>query len=180
MLAEYVPYLIIGLVAAALIAVTIVFARLAWRRQVRRYIVALVGRREAIMASLKAIDGVLAGLASGSVDDVLAFAHSESEERRVIAEIATRMRIQGGELAELPLPKKLWPLADLLDEAVAAIGSSAAAVGEAEGDAVLDALGALDLKPPRTALADAEAEIVRLAEVYDLTDPSVYGGGLYI
>jgi hypothetical protein len=53
-------------------------------------------------------------------------------------------------------------------------------VGEAEDDAVLDALSALDLTASRTALDDAEAEIARLAEIYDLTDPSVYGGGLYI
>jgi hypothetical protein len=178
--AEYVPYLIIALVAAVLIAVTVVLARLTWRRQVRRYVVALVGRREAILAALKAIDGVLATLAGGTVEDVIAFARPESEERRVIAEIAARMRIQTGELTDLPLPKKLWPLADLLDVAAQALASSAAAVGEAEDDAVLDALSALDLTASRTALDDAEAEIARLAEIYDLTDPSVYGGGLYI
>ena len=180
MLGEYLPYIIIAVVACVAIAVTIVFARLAWRSQVRRYIVALVGRREAVLAALKAFDGVIAELRDGTVQDVLAFAGPGSEERRVIAEIASRMRVEAGELADLPLPKKLWTLADLLGEAAESLAVAAAGVGEAEGDPVLDALGSLDLTPAREGLAAAEGEIERLAEAYDLTDPSVYGGGLYI
>lgn len=180
MLGEYLPYVIIALVAVAAIAATIVLARLAWRRQVRRYIVALVGRREAILAALKAFDGVITELGAGTVHDVLAFVGPGSEERRVIAEIASRMRVESGELADLPLPKKLWTLADLLGGAAESLAVAAGGVGEAEGDPVLDALGSLDLTPARDALAAAESEIGRLAEAYDLTDPSVYGGGLYI
>lgn len=180
MLGDYLPYIIIAVVALALIAATAFLARLAWRRQVRRYIVALMGRREAIVASLKTVDGVLAELRAGGVENVIAFVGPESEDRRVIAEIATRMRIETEELADLPLPKKLWPLADLLGEAAGALASAAAAVGESEGDAALDALAALDLKCLREAIAGAETEIERLRTAYELTDPSVYGGGLYI
>jgi hypothetical protein len=177
---DYLPYIVIVVVAVALIAATVVLARLAWRRQVRRYIVALMSRREAIVAALKTVDGVLATLGAGTVTDVLAFTGPESEDRRAIAEIASRMRVETEELADLPLPKKLWPLADLLGEAAGGIATSAAEVGESEGDAALDALGALDLTRVRKAIADAETEIERLRELYDLTDPSVYGGGLYI
>ena len=180
MLGEYLPYVIIVVVASALIAATVVLARLAWRRQVRRYLVALMGRREDIAAALKTVDGVVGALASGSVEDVISFARPDSEERRVVADVASRMRIGADELADLPLPKKLWALADQLGAAAASLALAAAGVGEAEGDAVLDALVALDLTPVRAVLDESAAESARLAELYDLTDAAVYGGGLYI
>ena len=107
MLQGYVPYIIIGVVAALLIAATVVAARLAWRTQVRRYIVGLVGRAEDIRAGLKALDSVVGGLISGGVEGLLAFAGSDSDERHAVAEIASRMRIASNELTEQPLPKRL-------------------------------------------------------------------------
>ena len=180
MLQGYVPYIIIGVVAALLIAATVVAARLAWRKQVRRYIVGLVGRAEDIRAGLKALDSVVGGLISGGVEGLLAFAGSDSDERHAVAEIASRMRIASNELAEQPLPKRLWPLADRLGEAAGTLAETASRVGEAEGEAVLDALAELDLRPVRDALAASEEHVAVLAKEYELTDSAVYGGGLYI
>lgn len=180
MLNEWMPYLIIAVIALVLIAATVFLARVAWRRQVRKYIVGLMGRREAIGAALKTADSVIGDLARGTVPDLMAFAAEGSEERRAIAETAERMRIEAAELADLALPKKLWPLANALGEAATNLAEEAGRVGDAEGEGVLDALTALDLGATRTVLADADAHIATVSTEYDLTDPSVYGGGLYI
>lgn len=177
---DWLPYVVIGVVAAVLIAATVVFARIAWRRQVRRYIVGLMGRREAIGTALKNIEGTMRVLAQGVVADVLAFSAADSEERHAFADIAARMSIESQEIAELPLPKKLWPLAEALGAAARELADQARRVGEADGDAALDALIALDISGVQRSLGDADGYIATLSTVYDLSDPAVYGGGLYI
>lgn len=174
------PYAIIAGVAIVLVAATVVLARLAWRRQVRRYLVGLLGRKAAIDATLKMADATLLTLAGGSVDDVLAFADEGSEERRALAEVSSRMTIEAAELKDLALPKKLWPLADSLQEAATSISEQVGRVGDSTGESVLDALLELDLDTPRASLAEADGHIASASTAYDLTDPSVYGGGLYI
>lgn len=180
MLQEWLPYIVIALVAAVLIAATIVLARLAWRKQVRRYIVGLMGRREALGAALKTVDASVAALSAGTVQDVLAFAEEDSEERRAFVEIGARMRIQEQELEALPLPKSLWELADTLQEAAKVLAAQATGVGEAVGDQALDSVVALDVTSVRASLDAADGLIAALSTEYDLTDPAVYGGGLYI
>lgn len=180
MLDGWVPYAIIAGIALALAVATVVVARLAWRRQVRRYLVGLVGRRESIGAALKTADGGVRALAAGTVDELLAFAGKDSEERRTFIEIADRMRIETAELADLALPKKLWPLADSLQAAAQSLTDQVGGVGDGAGEAVLDALVALDLETARTALREADGHIAAASTVYGLTDSSVYGGGLYI
>lgn len=180
MLREWLPYIIIGVVAAALIVLTLVLSRLAWRKQVRRYLLGLLGRREAIGASLKTLDAIVGQLAAATVQDLVALTAPESEERRSFAEIGTRMHIESDELSALALPKKLWPLADALGSAARELAGQAGRVGDASGEAALDALIALELGTVRASLGDADAAIAELSGVYDLTDPSVYGGGLYI
>ncbi|MBN1192544.1 MAG: hypothetical protein JXA36_02455 [Coriobacteriia bacterium] len=180
MLQEWMPYIIIAAIALALVVLTVVLARLAWRRQVRRFIVGLVSYREAIGAALKTVESVVATLAQGSVAEVLQFAEEASEERRAIGEIAERMRMEKSELADLALPKKLWRLADTLGDAASALAEQAGRVGDAKGDAVLDALSALEFGPTRALLEEADGEIASVSVAYKMTDSAVYGGGLYI
>ncbi|MRS12421.1 MAG: hypothetical protein EG823_05030 [Actinobacteria bacterium] len=180
MLEGWLPYVIIAGAALALTAVTILVSRIAWRRQVHRYLLGLVGRREAVGAAVKTIEGAVRTLAAGTVDDLLAFAHPDSEERRVFAEVAERMRIETAELADLALPKSLWPLADSLQASAGELASASGGVGDTEGEAVLDALDSLDLTPVRSALQDADGHIAAAQGIYGPIDPAVYGGGLYI
>lgn len=177
---EYVPYIIIGAVAAALIAGTVFAARIAWRRQVGRYIIMLTGHREGIASALKAADSVIASLAAGDAEQVIAFTGPGSEDRQTFAEIAERMRIEHEQLKDVALPKALWKLADMLCASAGKLGDQAAALSETEGEAVLDSLLVLDLAAVRTTLHDATIEAERISTVYRVTDPSVYGGGLYI
>lgn len=180
MLQDWLPYIAIAVVSAGLIAATIVLARLAWRKQVRKYIVGLMGRREGLGAALKTIEASVGTLSGGTVQDLLTFVQPDSEERRTFAEIGARMQIQAQELEALPLPKSLWPLADMLQGAAKTLAEQASGVGDAFGDAALDALMGLDLAAARAALDESDGLIAELSTVYDLTDPSVYGGGLYI
>lgn len=166
--------------ALALIEVTVLVARYAWRKQIRRYIVGLMGRREAIAAGVKGIDTVVLRLSQGDIEGLLAFVEPDSEERNAIGELASRMRIEASELADLALPKVLWPLADSLGSAAGLLAAQLSGVGESEGEAVLDALAALDLGEARSALADADAQLASAATQYDVGESTVYGGGLYI
>ncbi len=177
---EYVPYLVIGAVAAALITVTVLLARAMWRRQVRHYIVTLTGHREAIASGLKTTVAVLSALLDDEGEALAAFVARGSDEREALAGIAERMKLEHAELKDVALPKRLWPLADALCETAGVLAEETARVGDAEGEDALDALARLDIARVRSALEDASAEIARLAERYDVTDPSVYGGGLYI
>lgn len=177
---QYLPYIAIGVAALVLIVVTILLARSVWRRQVRRFIVTLTGHRENTGSALRTAESVLQTLAAQDVDAVLAFAGADSEERRALREIAERMRVEKSELDEMPLPKKLWPLADRLGQAAGLLADEAGRVGDAEGESVLDALLAIDLAGAKEALGEAVVENERVANEYKLTDPAVYGGGLYI
>lgn len=174
------PYAIIAAAVVVLVAVTIVLSRLAWRRQVRHYLVGLLGRRAAIEAALKTGDATVRALAGGSVEDLLAFSEGDSEERRALAEVASRMTLEAAELADLALPKKLWALADNLGAAATSLSEQVGRVGDSSGEAVLDALLELDLDAARASLAQADGLIATASTDYGLTDPAVYGGGLYI
>lgn len=172
--------MIIGAVAMALIVGTVVLSRVAWRKQVGRYIITLTSHHAAIASALKTAESVMAVLSQGDEEQLIAFTQPDSEDRRILKEIAERMRIESGELKDIALPKSLWALADVLLKAADLMTAQAAAVGEAEGEAVLDALLVLDLATVRGTLADASIEAERVSRVYRVTDPSVYGGGLYI
>lgn len=180
MFRESLPYILIAVAAAALIAVTVVVARLAWRNQVRRYIVGLMRSREAIGAALKTVESAVLALSRGTVQDIVDFAGPTSEGRHTFEEIGARMRIEKQELAELPLPKQLWPLAEALGEAASVLAAQTTGVGQATGEDAMDALMAVDVARARISLDSADGVIATLSTEYDLTDPAVYGGGLYI
>ena len=180
MVQDYLPYIIIALVTCGLIAVTIVLARLAWRRQLRRYLTGLVGRREAIAAALKSTEAAVRVLAKADTDQLVAFANEGSEERSVLAEIAARMRLEASELQNVALPKRLWPAADALGQAATALATQTGAIGDVGGAAAMDGLAGLDLGIVREALQRSDAEIHAVSEAVGLTDAAVYGGGLYI
>jgi hypothetical protein len=175
------PYVILGVTLVAIIVGGVVVGRLLWRRQVRRYIVSLLGRREAIEAAMRTLEGVVQRLSAASDDEMIAFAiDSDSPERQATAETADQMRIQSDELRDVALPKALWVVADRLCDASKALTDQSAGVGEQTGTAVLDALGSVDLTSVKRLLSEATEELERVSAEYGLGDLSVYGGGLYI
>ena len=176
MLEEYLPFVIIAVVTAGLIAATIVLARLAWRRQVRRYLMDLVGRRDVIGTGLSSAQAVVRTLAESDTDGLVAFAQNDSDERTALSEIAARMSIEASELEAVALPKRLWPLADALGEAARTLAAQTGAVGEATGLDAIDGLAGLDLEVVRAFISRADEEIRSVSEACRLTDPTMYDG----
>jgi hypothetical protein len=175
-------YIIIAVVAILLVAGIVVASVVLWRRQVRRSIIALIGRREAVMAAYRALESVFTSLADADADELAVFATEPSSvHRRALEELHARMRNQSEELVELALPKRLWKAADLLGTAAGVLAVETGRVGEAAGpEGVLDALGIIDVAGIRTALQPANDEIDAQLAARDIGDPAVYGGGLYI
>jgi hypothetical protein len=175
-------YLIIGAASLLVIAGIVVGSIVLWRRQVRRSLIALTGRREAVTAAYRGLEGVFSALAEGDTDEVTAFAiDSTSVQRKALEELHFRMRIQSEELSEIALPKRLWNAADLLGTAAGKLAVETGRVGEAgPPEKVLEVLGKIDVAGVSTALRAANEAIDGLLEDLDIGDPSVYGGGLYI
>jgi hypothetical protein len=175
-------YIIVASVAILLVAGIVAASVVLWRRQVRRSLIGLIGRRESVMAAYRALESVFTSLAAAEVDELEAFAtDATSSHRRALEELHARMRIQSEELADLALPKRLWKAADLLGTAAGVLAVETGRVGEAASPgAVLEALGLVDVSGIGEALHPANEEIDAQLAARDIGDPAVYGGGLYI
>jgi uncharacterized SAM-binding protein YcdF (DUF218 family) len=175
-------YISIGVGALLLIAGIVVASIVLWRRQVRRSLIALTGRREAVVAAYKALEGVFKAIAEGDAEQITDFAiDSTSVHRRALDDLHHRMRVQSEELAEIALPKRLWNAADLLGTAAGKLALETGRVGEAgPPEKVLEGLGMIDVAGISLALRTANEVIDDLLEELKVADPSVYGGGLYI
>jgi hypothetical protein len=182
MVSGTVLYIIIGVAAVVLVAGIIVASILLWRRQLRRSLIALTGRREAVVAAYKALEGVFSALADGDTEVITAFAiDSTSEHRKALDDLHYRMRVQSEELAEIALPKRLWAAADLLGTAAGKLAVETGRVGEAgPPEKVLEVLGKIDVAGIAADLRPANEAIDDLLDELKIEDPAVYGGGLYI
>lgn len=156
--------------------------RVLYSRQVHRSLIALLGRREAIVAAARGIERVIEHLLSADDATLTAFAADPaSEDRRAIGDIAIRMRLAADDLRQMALPKRLWSLAEDMERASAEIAKQAGAVGEADTpDAALDALAAIHMQEIRDDIAVVNARLEPLLDAFRVNDPAVYGGGLYI
>jgi hypothetical protein len=178
----WVLYSIIGVVGLALIAGAVIGARVLWKRQVKRSLISLTGRREALGAAWKGLQAVFVALAAATPEEMAAFAtEPDYEQRRSLEELHGRMVILADDVKQMALPKTLWRAADLLGVAADTLAKETGRVGEAESpEGVLDALGDIDVTAIKAAMLPADVEIDRLLQDLQIADPSVYGGGLYI
>jgi hypothetical protein len=179
------PWVLYGVVAAVsvlLIAGAVVGGIWLWRRQVRRSLIGLVGRREAIRAAYRGLEAVFTSLAEEPAEELIAFAEKPDNVRRnALEELRGRMAVQVDELENVALPKTAWHGADLLMAAAARLRDEIATISDAPTpDAVLQAVADIDVSSMRSAIADAGVELDRLLHAAKIEDPSVYGGGLYI
>jgi hypothetical protein len=165
----------------AVLAGTAVAAVLVWRRTIKRYLVTLIGRREGVRAGLESFSMVVKHLADASDGDLIAFALDDAhEDRKTLREVASRMRVDALELATMPLPKELVPIADDLSDAAELIMEQAEAIAKPDGPETLEALAAVDIPAIRRYLESADTVLQELKAKYRLEDDVVYGGGLYI
>lgn len=152
-----------------------------WRRSVKRELVRLLAASEAVHSALKSVENVVSRLAAASDGDLVAFAlDGETEDRRVLGEVASQTGIIAQELAGRGLPSALAECADALEHAAAALGEQAEMTLEVDGVEVLDALATIQLNEVREHLAHADGVLRALSDRYHLESAAVYGGGLYI
>jgi hypothetical protein len=174
---------IIALVAIIAAAVGgAVLGRWLYQRQVRRSLVRLLGRRESVLAAVDGLGRVIEHLLGDEEDAMGRFAaDAASEDRRAVADVASRMRIAADDLHSMALPKRLWPIAEEMERAARAVAAQAGRVGEAATpDEALDALAAIKLGDVRADIAAANEHLQPLLDAFRVSDPAVYGGGLYI
>ncbi len=152
-----------------------------WKLAMRKAIIGLVARREAIAAGRRALEDVVSELAEGSDERMMAFAtDSGSENRRSLDDVYHRMTMVADELEVRAVPALMVGTADALGHAARAIADEAAKVERVEPDEVLEGLAAIDLAAVSTALEDADEVLRAVSEVYGVEEAAVYGGGLYI
>jgi hypothetical protein len=156
--------------------------RYLYLRQMRRSLVTLLGRREAVIASAHGLERVLEHLLSADDATLSTFASvTASEDRRALDDVASRMTILADDLHGMALPKRLWPAAESMETAARVVAAQAGGVGKAQGpDAVLDALAAIRIDEIREGIEAANEMLEPLLAAFDVKDPAVYGGGLYI
>lgn len=178
----WVVYGIITTVGVLLIAGIVIGSIALWRRQLRRSLIGLVGRRESIRAAYRALESVFAALGEETAEGITDFAmNPASVHRRALEDVQMRMAIQVEELQGVGLPKTFWNCADLLMAAAAKVRDEVMKINTAPTpDMVLAGVGTIDVAGVRSGIAAAGQELDRLLVDNRIEDPAVYGGGLYI
>jgi hypothetical protein len=178
----WVIYGIVATVGVLVIAGIVVGSILLWRRQVRKSLVGLVGRRESVSAAYRGLEAVFGALGSDDPAVVSQFAiDPTSTHRKALEELQTRMAIEAEELQNVALPKRFWPAADLLMSSAIKLRDEVGRINQAPTpDAVLDGVAAIDVTGIRAAIAAAGEELDRQLHETGVDDSAIYGGGLYI
>lgn len=177
--------LIIIIVAFAVVVVGVVAAllgRLLYVRQVKRSLVSLLGKREGILAAARGLELVLEHLLAADDATLGEFASDPaSEDRHALEDIAQRMRIAADDLHSVALPKRLWTPAERMERAARIIAAQAGGVGEAATpELALAGLATIRMDEISAAIDEANTSLEPLMQAFDVRDPAVYGGGLYI
>lgn len=165
-----------------LLAAVIAGIVLAIRNYERRSLLKLFGKAENIDAAIRTLEETLASL-SVADDAVLEhFAEDvDSLERRVLDELASRMRVLADELDHTPEPTSLIGVAEALADSAYLVAHNAGRVGdEYVGETALGRLGDVDLASIEAYQSKARAMLVRIGEDFGVEETAVYGGGLYL
>ncbi len=157
---------------------------LAWRAFVRRVLLRLLVRAEAVEAAAAALVVTVTHLQEADDEVWVAFVEdADSVDRRALEEVRGRALILADELDHMPLPRKLVHVAEALADAAVVVRDQAGLVREGEtGASVLDDFSETDLELVSAYLTRARTLIREACDVCGLegTDDSVYGGGLYL
>lgn len=167
-------------IAAALLSAWL--GRQLWLKRVRRQLVMLFSSREALTSAARSLNELIERLAEAGDDVWVLFVEdSESDERRAVGEIAHRMDMLAVELEAMPLPRVLHELADALQRIAGEIRDMTVAIDRAASpDEVLNALEGVDLPWIAQRMTETDRMLGELQGTFKVTDPAVYGGGLYI
>jgi hypothetical protein len=162
------------------VVVALVGRRL-WLRRVRRLLVTLTGRVESLDLAVRSLTGVLDRLSEAGDDEWEAFVDDgESDERRALGELGHRMDVLGHELAVMPLPRFLHPMADDMQAVAEKMRDLAATIDGGDPEVIIDALAEIDLRELSNRVSSLVDQLTEHKQALKVTDEAVYGGGLYI
>lgn len=168
--------------SALLVVAVIASGYFGWRTFVRRRIVMLVAKSEALAGVRDALLGVMTRLSSTTDEQFGEFANdADHPERGVFSEVADRASILRTELDTISLPHALIPIAERLADSAHLLAEGARRVIEADGEQQM--IAATTAIEPDMAVRYQREGILSLRTVVELNgidDPSVYGGGLYL
>lgn len=172
--------LVVG--ATSVVVLLVVAGILAWRSYLRRRVVALVARSEALTGVMDALVSVMSRLADMSDEELSSFCtDSAHPERNTFLEIVDRSGQLSAELDSMALPRSAVDAARLLADAAHLIGDAAQRVRDAQGETrTLEAISSLELEGISSRIsAGLEALAASLID-FGIDDASVYGGGMYL
>lgn len=169
-------------VAAGVTAGIIFGLRYAFRRTMRHFLVGLISSREQILASRRTLEAVMRHLADEPDEALLAFAaDSRNEDRRVLREISSNMRLLRDDLDTRRLPRRLHPVATALADVAHLLAQEADKITkEMSAEEVLEQVGEIDLRLVSSHYDMAAGALEAVCEEYEIEEAVVYGGGLYI
>lgn len=175
---------IIVLIAGLVLVVAGVAAAVwfGWRAYERKQLLRLIGKLEAVEAAAQALVDSIGRLSEAPIDELEAFTlDSGAPERRVLAEVHGRAHLYYDELDQMPLPKKLVPIAEGIADAAYVVAREADCISDSDiGEAALDKLASVNLEAVTNYTAQARTRLSAMCAVCGLEDTAVYGGGLYL
>ena len=147
----------------------------------KRAVVALIGRKEAIVASYRALWNIVERLAGATDEDLHRFSSDpRDEERRAFDEVASQMHIMEDQLKNTDVSRSLEGVVMTMEDAARLIFEAASTVNGGGESEPLVAASEIDFAIISDAVARMESELHQAAERNHVDDRSVYGGGLYI
>ena len=180
------PLIIIVALVACVALVALVFGAvllfLSLRaRGVRRAVVALIGRKEAIVAACRAMRNLVERLAGATDEELHCFSSDPLDaDRRAFGEVASQMRIAEDELKSTDVARSLESVVISMEDAARLIFEAAGSVDRAGESDALSAASEIDFAAITDAVARMESTLHEAAERSHVDDRSVYGGGLHI
>jgi hypothetical protein len=172
--------IIFAVLVVAAFAAAYAYRRLRERR-LRRALVALVGRKESLLAAERALKGLLIALCDAPDAALERFAcDPTSEDRRAFGDLADRMAILADELSRVEHPSVLDPMVEQMVACAREMAEAAASAAGRGPIEALDAVSAVDLGTISAHVRETDARLHALATAHGVDDPAVYGGGLYI
>ena len=173
-------WIVIGVVAAAVVTGLVVAGITAWNNAVRSYFLRLMGRREEARTVRRAFEGLVDQVRSSDAEKTAFADDRDTLERRSMAELRDRARMLGEELNTIALPKRLWPSAEALADACDVLAEEAGRVGDdVVGDVTLEQLDAVDLARVEAAFAHADRQFTKMSAALGVEDSGTFAGGLY-
>ncbi len=171
--------IVIVVIAGAFAGVLIY--RVLHERRVKRAIVWLIGRKEALAAGAESLTRLAVRLSQESDAELARFAvEPDCEDRHAFGDVALRMRIVGEELDHAEIPGELFKVAVDMEVSSKTIQAAAEAAEARGGTDALAGVASLDLRGITELVSATSAELHELAVRHRVDDHSVYGGGLYI